>query len=325
MIDFTRAFDSAWERMMIILFRPFDLGKWCVIGFGAFLAGLIAGGNGFNTSYRQNYNAQGAGSSSGAPLQQFEAGMSHFMAGIQTGLIIAIATAIIGIVFALILLLYWLGARGQFIFLDNIVRNRAAIAGPWKYYARPGNQVFVLHLIFLAVAFGVVLVFIVPGLILAYPLIVHREWPAGATLVGLVILGLLYLGTFLALGSVIFLFREWGIPLMFRNGVSARAAFFEVLGLAQRHPGPTVLFILLRAALWIALVVVSILACCFTCCLAMVPYVGTVVLLPALIYIRCFSLDCLAQFGPAYDIWTVDVPPEQLPPAAPFTPPPPPG
>ncbi len=53
MINFTRAFDSAWERMSIILFRPFDLGKWFVIGFGAFLAGLLSGGNGFNSSYNQ--------------------------------------------------------------------------------------------------------------------------------------------------------------------------------------------------------------------------------------------------------------------------------
>jgi hypothetical protein len=50
----------------------------------------------------------------------------------------------------------------------------------------------------------------------------------------------------------------------------------------------------------------------------MLPYIGTVVLLPVLIYIRCFSLNCLAQFGPAYDVWTVDVPPP-----APFIPPPP--
>ena len=37
MINFTQAFDLAWERMLVILFRPFDLGKWFVIGFSAFL------------------------------------------------------------------------------------------------------------------------------------------------------------------------------------------------------------------------------------------------------------------------------------------------
>jgi len=35
----------------------------------------------------------------------------------------------------------------------------------------------------------------------------------------------------------------------------------------------------------------------------------TVILLPVLIYVKCFTLDCLAQFGPQYDVWTVDVSP----------------
>ncbi|HUB67829.1 MAG TPA: hypothetical protein VL981_10130, partial [Candidatus Methylacidiphilales bacterium] len=63
----------------------------------------------------------------------------------------------------------------------------------------------------------------------------------------------------------------------------------------------------LRIVLWIAVVILSTIACCLTCCIAALPYLGTVVLLPALIFVRCFSLDCLAQFGPQYDVWTTDV------------------
>ena len=58
MINFTRAFDTAWERMEIILFRPFDFGKWCAIGFSAFLAGFIHGGNGFNSSFNSKHGPQ---------------------------------------------------------------------------------------------------------------------------------------------------------------------------------------------------------------------------------------------------------------------------
>jgi hypothetical protein len=35
--------------------------------------------------------------------------------------------------------------------------------------------------------------------------------------------------------------------------------------------------------------------------------------LPVLIFTRCFQLDCLAQFGPEYDVFTVDVPPGAAP------------
>jgi hypothetical protein len=305
--------------MLIILFRPFDLGKWCVIGFSAFLAGLMSGGNGFNSSYRQNFGTSNH-TSYHASLQQFQTGVSNYFSGIQVGVIILVIALVFILALAFILLMSWLGARGQFLFLDNIVRNRAAVAQPWKFYARPANQVFLLNLVFLAISFGIMIVLLVPAGILAFPLFRHPHWPEGGLLFGLVTLGLLYLIVSIVFACILFIFREWGIPLMFRNGISARAAFFESMALAQRHPGPTALFILLRIALTIALVVVSMLACCFTCCLAMLPYIGTVVLLPVLIYIRCFSLDCLAQFGPAYDIWTVDVPPAsaQPPPAPSF-------
>jgi hypothetical protein len=308
MINFTRAFDSAWERMMVILFRPFDLGKWCVIGF--------------NSSYRQNFSPS-TNSAYNAPFHQFQTGVSHFFSSLQLGMTILLACAVFIFIMAFIVLLYWLGARGQFLLLDNIVRNRGAIGWPWTFYARPANQVFVLYLIFLAVSLGVLLVLVVPAVILALPLYQHPHWPEGGTLFGLVTVALVYLAAVIVMGCVIFIFREWGVPLMFRNGLTARGAFVESMGLARRHPGPTILFILLRMALWIALAIVSVLACCFTCCFAILPYIGTVVLLPALIYIRCFSLDCLAQFGPAYDVWTVDVPPAEAPPSLPFSPPPP--
>ncbi len=44
MINFARAFETAWQRMNIILFQPFNAGKWGLIGFNAFLAFLAEGG-----------------------------------------------------------------------------------------------------------------------------------------------------------------------------------------------------------------------------------------------------------------------------------------
>lgn len=324
MINFTRAFDLAWERMMVILFRPFDLGKWCVIAFSAFLAGLLSGGNSFNTSFRNNF--KGTSSTSGnLSVQQLQTGVSHFFSSMQAGLVILLVAGVFAFVAAFILLILWLGARGQFLLLDNIVRNRPAIAAPWKAYARLGNEVFVLYLVLFAISFAILLVLLVPAVLLCLPLFEHGAWPVGTALFGLIALGVVYLAVTLVLDCVMFIFREWGVALMFRNGIGAKAAFMETLALVRRHPGPTALFILLRFALWIGLVVLSLVTCCLSCsCLAIIPYVGTVVLLPALIYIRCFSLDCLAQFGPACDAWTVDVPTGAAQPA-PLSPPPPPG
>ncbi len=328
MINFTRAFDSAWERMVIILFRPFDFGKWLVIGLSAFLAGLLQGGNGFNSgSSFNNFSnlKKPVGSNNQMPafnLHQFNSSFAHIVTGMQIGLIIFIAAVVIFFVFAVALVMYWLGARGQFLLLDNIVRNRGNVGWPWQHYARQANSLFGIYLLFVVISFAVIVPIMVVGIVMAIPLYHQNRWPVGGEIAGFAALGLVYLAVAILLGFIFFVFREFGVPLMFRNGLLARPAFLEVMNLIRLHPGSVVIFVLLRIALAIAVIVVSIVACCF-CCIGAIPYVGTVAILPALIYVRCFSLDCLAQFGPQYDVWTVDVPPSGMATPPSFSPRPP--
>ena len=44
------AFERSWNRTVRMLFRPFDLGKWCSIGFAAFLSEGLAKSWGGGTS-----------------------------------------------------------------------------------------------------------------------------------------------------------------------------------------------------------------------------------------------------------------------------------
>ena len=56
------------------------------------------------------------------------------------------------------ILLSWVSARGKFVFLDNIVRNRAFITAPWREYRSEANSFFLWNLLF-----GVISI---PGLLL---------------------------------------------------------------------------------------------------------------------------------------------------------------
>ena len=329
MIDFTRAFDSAWERMHVILFRPFDFGKWCAIGLSAFLAGFLQGGNGLNSSFNTNnfnnnsFNKYGVGQTPKFDLHQFNANISHAVSGMQVGLIVLIALAIFVFVFAFIFLLYWLGARGQFMFLDNIVRNRGAISWPWHYYKRQANSLFGLYLLFMVISFAILLPILIVAIVMCIPLFQQHRWPEGGEIAGFVALGLAYLALAVVIGFVLFVFREFGVPLMFRQGLLARPAFWASMNLIQQHTGSVVVFVLLRIAIFIGVAILSVIICCATCCIGALPYIGTVLLLPVLIYVKCFSLDCLAQFGPECDVWTVDVPPAGPVGIPPFNPQPP--
>jgi len=315
MIDFTRAFDSAWERMLVILFRPFHFGKWCAIGLSAFLAGFLQGGNGLNTSFNTpNFRRDATYNFSSAPapkldFNQFNATVNHAMAGLQIGFVIAIALVITGLIFSLILLIYWLGARGQFMFLDNIVRNRGAISWPWRYYRRQANSLLFFYLVLILISLVLFLPILGVALVMGLPLLEHHRWPEGWEIMGFTTLGLVYIAVATVFGFIVFVFREFGIPLMFRQGLLARPAFWESMKLIRLHTAGVVVFVLLRIAIFIGVAILSLIICCATCCIGALPYIGTVILLPVLIYVKCFTLDCLAQFGPQYDVWTVDVPP----------------
>lgn len=70
------------------------------------------------------------------------------------------------------------------------------------------------------------------------------------------------------------------------------------------HPGEIVLYCLFLIVLAIATGLISCFAICITCCIAALPYLGTVILLPVFILLRSFSLVFLRQFGPDYDVWS---------------------
>src|SRR5437667_9634841 len=54
-IEIFKPFGEAFELTKKILFQPFNLGKWCVIGFAAFLAG----GVNFNFGFGFPFNGGG--------------------------------------------------------------------------------------------------------------------------------------------------------------------------------------------------------------------------------------------------------------------------
>jgi len=302
--------------MVVILFRPFDLGKWFVIGFSAFLAGLLTGGNGINGSFNGNnfqpdkFRASTSSSSSGtAPdLHQLNTQIRQAFSGLDLGLIIFIGVLVVVLFIALTLLLIWLGARGQFMFLDNIVRNRAEISLPWRFYARQANSFFLLYLLLSLLSFVLLVPLVVVGILMALPLFHQGRWPVGGEIRGFLALGAVYIGISIVVTIVLFVFREFGIPIMFRQGLLVRPAFVAAMKLIGTYPGSIAVFLLLRIAIFIGVVILCFILCCLTCCIGTLPYLGTVLLLPVLIFVRCFTLDCLGQFGPAYDAFTVDAP-----------------
>src|SRR5437870_3408869 len=299
-IEIFKPFGEAFELMKKILFQPFDLKKWLVIGFAAFLAALSGGfGSSFNPFSRWSSRDQNAIAESFREMPSVGQ-MEWWM----------IALFVIGglLILALVLVLMWLGARGRFIFTDCIVHNRGAIVAPWNEFHAEGNSFFLFSVlvVLLLIALAVVGTF---GLALPLILRGHGSQPGTGLLITFCLF--LFLLVCLALGWA--LISQLMVPIMYRQRCLARRAFAETVELIASYPGPILLYVLFLLMITVAAVLIGCAAACVTCCIAAIPYVGPVILLPIPVTLRAFSPLFLRQFGPDYDVWASFMPPEFLP------------
>src|SRR6185436_16166675 len=157
-IEIFKPFGEAFELMKKILFQPFDLKKWLVIGFAAWLANLGAGGG-------------GAGNFNYPDSREDAHKLNETIGQIPQPVLITGICVLVCVVLLLIVLFAWLRARGRFILVDCIVRNRDAIVGPWKEFRAEGNSFFLFSVV---VALVVVPVIVIAGLVLIVPFIPGR-------------------------------------------------------------------------------------------------------------------------------------------------------
>jgi hypothetical protein len=236
-----------------------------------------------------------------------------------TTLIISIAVVIAYIVGWLALT--WVGCRGQFIFIDNIVRNRAAITGPWVRYAREGNVWFLFLLGLSIVTFILIILTVGLFLLLGWAWISQERNPQGGEVAAIVVFLLASAAFWCVAGAIFFIIRSFAIPLMFRQTSGLGGALGTVFNLIIGRPLSMLVYVLVSFVLAIAGSALSLVGVCLVCCcifwIGLIPIIGSLLmtailaqlLLPLLVFYRCFQIECLSQFGPAYDIWRVDVPP----------------
>jgi len=288
MVSITDPIQPAIAHARRILFEPFSARKWFVLGFAAFLAQLGEGG-----SY--NYN--------GNPFDRSPSGASPDFSPV-TGwiathlpLVIALGVILFVAILALMALFQWLGSRGQFILLDGVVRDRAEIVEPWSRLRHLGDDLFRFRMLLLLATLALLLVCGGLGALIALPDI-HARTFGGAALTGLVVgCGLLVLGV-LALVLIGALLHDFVVPIMYHRDLRVAEAW-QVLrkDLLPGHGWQFVGFYLMSFVLGLAAALLMLLGCCLTCCVAILPYINSVVFLPIHVFLRTYSLCFLAQFG----------------------------
>ncbi len=301
-ISYSEPLSRAWLRMKTLLFRPFDIGAWFVLGFSAFLAGL---GDSFSSN-GGNFTNRFQGDTGFDNIGEMTRDLGDYSQGLMANSFavgLAILAGIIILVIALVML--WLSSRGKFMFLDNLIHQRTEVTKPWREFAAQGDSLFVwqvgywiISMVFLGmcallgVAVFVPLLATEAGWIITVPLVI-----IAGTIAFILLVALLYIDFFLS---------AFVVPIMHRDRIGTMAAWSQFLAIFREHPGSFFLsgifYMLLTLLSLMAYLVVGLLTCCVGLLLMAIPYVGSVITLPAAVTLRYFTLDFLGQFGDDFKI-----------------------
>jgi hypothetical protein len=305
-IEYWNPVGRAWNRMVQVLFRPFNLSKWMTIGFTAFLAncgrnshsGSSSGGNsGSSNGAHNNVSCADVVATAQNAITTFWAEHAHT--------IMVVGSVVIVAVIALIVLTNWLNSRGQFMFLDNVMKNRGAVREPWHTYKKEAHSLMLFQITF-GVLMTLLSLAILAGIALSiYPMLLNQQ--IIGNLLGSAI-GLIFLLIALSMISafVQLIASHFVVPLMYQRNLSVTGGFSAFAPIFKHHFWKLALFglimSLLNAAAGVAIIVGVLLTCCTALLLLIIPYIGTVALLPIFVFTRFVGPEFMRQFGDEYDL-----------------------
>lgn len=295
---------QALDRMMRILFRPFDLGKWFIVGFTAWLAQLGQSGGG-----NFNFNTGGGHGKGGGNLhQEFEQAKEFVLGNLYW--IIPAAVGVVVLCFALWFLFTWLNSRGKFMFLHCVALNRAEVAIPWRTWSTQGNSLFWFRIVLGCLSLVVMLPLLIAGAIIGLGMLEHSRAETAGVL-WLIAVFVALLGFALVFWLIGKLTTDFVVPIMYARRCRCWEGWGILRGLFGANVGRFLLYLLFQIVLAMItgtlVLMVAIVTCC-VCCLMLVPYLGTVLLLPVLVFHRAYSAHYLAQYGQGFDVFTVPAP-----------------
>ena len=301
-ISVTEPISRAIEHVKQTLFRPFDIGKWFTLGFCAWLAGLGESGGGFN--FRVPGGGHGRSSGGGTPREELERAWGYLVNNLDWLLPLIGFFVVLGIAVGITFI--WINSRGKFMFLHCLALDKAEVAEPWRQYAAEGNSLFLFRLV-LGVISSVICLPVLAVMAMIIVGMVRRE---EVSMEGILIcLGLVmaFVGLITIFAIIQKLTTDFVVPIMYLRRSRCLAAWQELRGLLTVNAGRFVVYILFQIVITMVIgtmiVIVVLLTCCIAGCLLAIPYLGTVLLLPVLVFQRSYSLHYFRQYGPAYDVF----------------------
>lgn len=315
-ISVTDPIGQAFDRAIGMTFKPFNIGKWFVLGFIVWLSILGDGSSSFNFNFPGGGGGRrvapapvpfppGGGTVPGIPPLTTAPAANEFQevtnwVNQNLSLAVTIAAVAIVLIAAITLLILWISSRAKFILLRAVATDTYEVAAPWKEFRALGNSLFGFRAALMLASWGFMIVVAAIALWIAWPDIQSQRFDRSA-MTALLMGFLLIVPTLLILGLVSWCTEAFVTPIMYARGIRVGEAWGEFRGRVLRgHIGSIILFLLMSIVLGIGVVICQIVVGCGTCCVGFLPYIGTVFLLPALLVMRCYSIYFVQQFHPDF-------------------------
>jgi hypothetical protein len=314
----TETMGPAWETMKRALFRPFNIGTWFSFGVVFFLQSCMEGGStgGLNLP---TGNGGGGGGSHGrhGDSNNNLAGFAHDLAASlpgalrdaigsngeppDTGLIVMILAIACVVAIPLILVMYWLGTRGQMMAIRSVAIGQADIGQLWSATRDAGGALFKFHLAVMGISLVVMVPLAIIGVVMCLPMIrgdasIDTLLPA---LIGLGVVLILVMIPFALVGAMA---RNFVAPIMLKHGLTAREGWKRFWAVGRSHVGAIIGFFALRILVAIGAGIVGTIAAVFTCCLGFLPVLHQTLMAPYYVFERAWTLEVLASMSPDFDL-----------------------
>jgi hypothetical protein len=297
----------AIERVKTMLFKPFDLEKWFIVGFCAWLAYL--GSSGIGGGGGPNWNIPHKPHEHQAKTAEVLNATKEYFLGNLSWIIPVVAIAAV-VIIGISLLIIWLSSRGRFMFLHCVSTNKSEVKTPWHKFSKHGNSLFLFRIVLCIISLVAVAVPVL-GIVLLVIMTATKTAPMIISVPAIVIFGLSIFALLISLFLVRKFTFDFVVPIMFLRTVSCMAAWREFLTIFSVNKARFALYILFQIVIAIAIGTIIFIGFCIGCCcccaslLLLIPYIGTVILLPLLVFKLAYSLYYLRQFGPSFDVFSL--------------------
>jgi hypothetical protein len=319
----TESMGPAWETMKRILFRPFNLGTWFSFGFVFFLQSCVEGGGANGLNIPRGSGGSGGGGGFGHGSQSGDTGndlariahdlvgsvdlpFAHSLSGgsvsgLDPSVIVIIVAVACLIAIPMVILMLWLGTRGQMMAIRSVAVGQANVSEQWNATRDAGGKLFKFHLAMT----GIGLLMFVPlggaGALIVIPAI-HEGAKIESLLPILLGLGFVALILFIPLLLVNAMARNFVAPIMLKHGVGARDGWKRFWEIGRNHIGGIFVFYLMRMLVSVGAGIIGIVAGFLTCCLGFLPVLHQTLMAPYYVFERAWTLEVLASMSSDFDV-----------------------